>query len=93
MTLDQRTLQEAERWFRGKLRGTTELLEYEHDLFSVLAEREHARGEYFMPKESPGPTFIDPFVDMMPTTLPPPSSGAHRDLIKMSKASVPPKKR
>lgn len=93
MTLDQRALQEAERWFRAKLRGATALLEHEHDLFAVMAERESARRDFYLPRESSGPAFIDPFIDMMPTTLPPPSSGAHKDLIKMSKASMPPKKR
>lgn len=91
MTLDQRALEEAERWFRAKLRGA-ELRESDHDLFSVMAERQVARGEFYIPVEAPGPAFIDPFIDMMPTTLPPPSSGAHRDLIQMSKATVPPKR-
>jgi hypothetical protein len=92
MTLDQRALQEAERWFRSKLRGATPLLEYEFDLFSAMAERENARGEFYVPVEALGPAFVDPFSDMMPTTLPPPSSGAHRDLIKLSKATLPPKR-
>jgi len=90
MTLDQRALHEAERWFRGKLRGTTQLLDYEYDLFTALAERQTARGDFYVPVDTPGPEFIDPFVDMMPTTLPPPSSGAHKDLIQLSKASAPP---
>lgn len=93
MTLDQSALHAAERWFRAKLRGVTALHEYEHDLFSTLAERQNARGEFYIPVDTPGPAFIDPFVGMMPTTLPPPSSGAHRDLIQMSKVTVPPPKK
>jgi hypothetical protein len=93
MTLDQRALEEAERWLRAKLRGTTPLLPHEFDLFSALAERQNARGEFYLPVDTPGPAFIDAFVDMMPTTLPPPSSGAHRDLIQMSRVPVPAPKR
>ena len=92
MTVDEKALQEAERWFREKLRGTTALLEYEYGLFAAMAEREYARGEFHVPKERHESPFVDPFADMTPATLPPPNSCAQRDLIQMSKATVPPKR-
>lgn len=91
-TLDQRALDEAERWFRAKLRGAP-LHETDYELFSALAERQNARGEIYIPAEAPSPPVTDPLADMPPTTLPPPSSGALRELIQLSKATTPPPKR
>lgn len=90
--LDWKVLEEAERWFRAKLRGGP-LHEADYDLFSALAERDCARGDFYLPIERPERTYADPFADMSPTTLPPPNSGVHRDLIQMSKATTPPPKR
>lgn len=93
MTLDQRALEVAERWFRAKLRGDTAVFEFEFELFTAMADRQVARGDFYIPRELPGPSYVDPFADMNPTTLPPPSSGAQRDLIQLSKGSIPPKRR
>lgn len=85
---DERVLRVAERWFRSKLRGDTVLLEHELDLFEALASRQDAGHDVYVPK--------DPSVrvvradEVMSTTLPPPSSGAHANLIQQSKASFPP---
>jgi hypothetical protein len=92
MTVDERALYEAERWFRAKLRGDSALVESEIGLFTVMAERQVASTDFYIPREPSTQGYLDPFADSPLITLPPPSSAAQRDWIQLSKASLRPRR-
>lgn len=98
MTADERVLEEAVRWFRGKLRRETSLYEFEQPLFSALAVRQNQAPEIYTPREQAREptTLMASSASTTPTRPPPPD--VQQELIRISrqdgaKASKKPKRR
>jgi hypothetical protein len=89
MTTDEIVLHEAERWFRSKLRGESNLYEFEQRLFSALADRQISRSEIYTPRErAPEKTSVTPpTADPLPTTKPPPAD-IQRELLRLSRVDI-----
>lgn len=85
MTLEERTLYEAERWFRSFLRGDRFLEERDVPLFSIMAERQNARDEVYLPRDPGFQPRLERLSEDLPTTLPPPSSGAQQEWIRITR--------
>lgn len=90
MTPEQRVLNEAERWFRSKLRGETPVEDFERRLFSALAKRQNEAPEVYVPRDL---SALDETAPSSPTatqtnaipTKPPPPDVQH-ELVRLSRA-------